>query len=170
MIANSRKVRLASAVLGFSSIELMIWLWISCNFVTLAFSQNNFYTSGRYGKREESAAPVGEVFLAGSRYGRSGMMTMKNSRTGPKVSDMAPRVDRFYTGSRYGKRAHSQFYNAAALRDFEEVLNYLDRMQHIKKEDRMKYDRNKENNEDVDKQDDEQNPLVLCEMFNTSRC
>ncbi|XP_051174747.1 uncharacterized protein LOC127290298 isoform X2 [Leptopilina boulardi] len=170
MLSSSRKFRLASATLGFSSIELMIWLWISCNFVTLAFSQNNFYTSGRYGKREESAAPVGEVFLAGSRYGRSGMMGMKNSRTGPKVSDMAPRVDRFYTGSRYGKRAHMQLYNAASLKEFEEALNYLDRVQHMKREDRIKYDKNNENNEDADKQEDEQNPLVLCEMFNTSRC
>lgn len=111
---------------------------------------------------------VGEVFLAGSRYGRSGMIGMKNSRTGPKVSDMAPRVDRFYTGSRYGKRAHMQLYNAASLKEFEAALNYLDRVQHVelmKREDRLKYDKNDENNDDMDNQETEQDPLVPCEMF-----
>ncbi|XP_033226160.1 uncharacterized protein LOC117178794 [Belonocnema kinseyi] len=164
MASSSRRIRLVSATLKFSSLELVIWLWISLNLATLVLSQHNFYTSGRYGKRVENDAPAGGLFLSGSRYGRNGRGNIKNSNSVTKVLEISPRVDRFFMGSRYGKRAHMQSYNVASLKRFEAALNYLDRIQHvqlIKREGEINYDKSDENDDNKEENQGPKNNLVL---------
>ena len=113
---------------------------------------------------------TGDPFLSGSRYGRSGLVNMKNSKTVPKVLEILPRVDRFFTGPRFGKRAHTESQNEASLKSFEAALNYLDRMQHIeliKRDDSINYDKSNENNGNEEKKETKQNQ-VLCQMFRKS--
>ncbi|XP_067004055.2 RYamide neuropeptides [Anabrus simplex] len=65
--------------------------------LVLSCSAQQFYPSGRYGKRFETSPgrDTSSRFWSGSRYGRS------NSNQNLAV---VPRTDRFFLGSRYGKR------------------------------------------------------------------
>ncbi|XP_034951627.1 uncharacterized protein RYa isoform X2 [Chelonus insularis] len=117
-------------------IEMIACLWIILTLSSVAMSQPNFYTHGRYGKREETAHTSLDpsTFFSGSRYGR-GDSEFKNSNLDEKSVELLPRVDRFFLGSRYGKRkmypdvSDKRF---ASLKNIEAALKYNDHMGHQK--------------------------------------
>ncbi|XP_014295090.1 uncharacterized protein LOC103570564 [Microplitis demolitor] len=80
-------------------------LWIIFTLVNVAFGQPNFYTHGRYGKREETLPTDQLNFNFGSRYGRGEKVELKaTNENNEKSNEIMARVDRFFLGSRYGKR------------------------------------------------------------------
>ncbi|KDR19238.1 RYamide neuropeptides-like [Zootermopsis nevadensis] len=83
-----------------SSVVILIML-VTCSLVTLALSAQ-FYTSGRYGKRDLAQR---SMFWSGSRYGRSSGGGGGRRQGGNNPVEVAVRNDRFFIGSRYGKRS-----------------------------------------------------------------
>ncbi|XP_016838654.1 uncharacterized protein LOC107980750 [Nasonia vitripennis] len=75
MISSSRKIRRVSDYLKLD--KLIVWLWISGIFLTLVSSQDNFYASGRFGKRKY-ALSMSQIPLC-SKFDRSEDRSAGNS-------------------------------------------------------------------------------------------
>ncbi|CAG5092664.1 Protein of unknown function, partial [Cotesia congregata] len=123
-------------IINLERTKMIACLCIIFTLVNVAFSQPNFYTHGRYGKREETPPTAGEVnFNFGSRYGRGENIELK--ATNDKSNELMARVDRFYLGSRYGKResnnnnlfGSSNGENFIDLNNIQDVLRYFYRLQ-----------------------------------------
>ncbi|XP_012274956.1 uncharacterized protein LOC105696801 [Orussus abietinus] len=125
MRARCVKNRLGPSSFGLGGIEFAAWIWIGCALFNIVLSQENFYTHGRYGKREEHQQS--SLFWSGSRYGRSGATGERNAKSISKAVEVAPRVDRFFFGSRYGKRTLPaiSFRTSTPLTRLGAALNYL---------------------------------------------
>ncbi|XP_011301672.1 uncharacterized protein RYa isoform X2 [Fopius arisanus] len=130
------------------AVDPIACLWIVLLLTNVILADNNFYTQGRYGKRQESRPESNKrpLFFP-SRYGRSIPNSDETSGGGSKIVEISPRPDRFYLGSRYGKRGPvgdeestggSRFTSLSRL---EAILRYLDRAR------RSNQHRNKQNYE-----------------------
>ncbi|PSN53623.1 hypothetical protein C0J52_00916 [Blattella germanica] len=83
-----------------TSSALLLLMLVTCSLVIIACSAQQFYASGRYGKRGSS------TFWSGSRYGRSGGGIGRRQQSGGgSPVEVSARNDRFFIGSRYGKRS-----------------------------------------------------------------
>ncbi|OXU24064.1 hypothetical protein TSAR_002118 [Trichomalopsis sarcophagae] len=105
MISSSRKARRVGDYLKQD--KLIVWLWISGILLTLVSSQDNFYTSGRFGKRKDSLLmsqiPLGSKFdrnnlkdsslFSSARFGRS-----EDRNTGNSLRDSSS-----FFPARYGR-------------------------------------------------------------------
>ncbi|XP_048515067.1 uncharacterized protein LOC105683582 [Athalia rosae] len=116
------------------TIEITAWIWI-VYMVTTVVTAQNFYTNGRYGKRQDPGQ--GFSFWSGSRYGRSGGAVPNDlpkndadDETSVKDVEVSPRIDRFFLGSRYGKRTFSNDQRTDSLKHFETSLDFLISVDH----------------------------------------
>ncbi|XP_046614821.1 uncharacterized protein LOC124302573 [Neodiprion virginianus] len=123
LITSRRSMR--SGFSGCGGFEMTAWIWIGCTVATLVTSQQNFYTNGRYGKRQDPEEA--SSFWSGSRYGRSGVSGADKEKIEEAGKDMevSPRTDRFFLGSRYGKRTFSNNERVDSLKHFKTTLDFL---------------------------------------------
>ncbi|KAK9307090.1 hypothetical protein QLX08_002427 [Tetragonisca angustula] len=125
MFSRCRKTQLVPC---FSSIEIVMCLWVACAVLTLVASQQKFYIQGRYGKREEPRAASDAFYVSGGRYGRN-ENSQKTSKSLPRLVEVeVPRIDRFFWGDRYGKRSPPDYRTVSSVNRFSAVLNFMDQV------------------------------------------
>ncbi|OAD55358.1 hypothetical protein WN48_04872 [Eufriesea mexicana] len=123
MLSRGRKAQFAP---WFSSVEIVMCLWITCAVLTLVASQQKFYIQGRYGKRQEPRAD--SFYISGGRYGRSEHL-QKPSKSLPKLVEVeVPRIERYLWGGRYGKRPTPDYRTVSSVNRFSAVLNFMDQV------------------------------------------
>ncbi|XP_057320956.1 uncharacterized protein LOC130664840 [Microplitis mediator] len=111
--------------------KMIACLWIIFTLVNVAFGQPNFYTHGRYGKREETLPTDQLNFNFGSRYGRGEKFELKaTNENDEKSNEIMARVDRFFLGSRYGKRGTTNNLNDNSTEKFIYLNNIRDALRY----------------------------------------
>ncbi|CAD1474552.1 unnamed protein product [Heterotrigona itama] len=123
MLSRCRKTQLIPC---FSSIEIVMCLWVVCAVLTLVASQQKFYIQGRYGKRQEPRADA--FYVSGGRYGRN-ENSQETSKSLPKLVEVeVPRIDRFFWNGRYGKHSPPDYRSVSSVNRFSAVLNFMDQV------------------------------------------